>query len=108
MTDLISNLFGRDIPVTQIEAESDTRMMFCDACETHTRHERTPDGDYVCFCGLSQREGLIADERIMSLIEAVAMLIAGMKTGRRQHWIGLLIEALCDACPEIRQEMIDD
>lgn len=82
------------------------RMMPCDACGITTRHEQTPSGAWVCWCGYDQNAAMLADEQAANMIEATARMIGGMRQNQRLRWISLLVELLCNI-PGAKQAIID-
>ena len=75
-------------------SEPATRLMWCDACQTTTRHEMSADGHWICFCGLDATEHAEADERVMLMVEATARMFAAMGPERRAKWFGILLDCL--------------
>jgi hypothetical protein len=82
----------------------DMLYRYCDGCERHVLHARTPDGAYLCGQGHDAAAQQLADERVMAVIEAVARMFLGMEQERRRRWFAVLVDLL----GPLKQDLLDE
>lgn len=97
---------SENLEPAEMQVTPSARMMHCDACQTPTRHEQSPDGHWVCWCGYDANAAAMADVQTLTMIEATAQMFAGMRPQERGRWLSILVELMLRV-PGAKQIIID-